>query len=232
MSEVDHVATFHREAKALGPHTYDSAHEIMKDLEQHCLDASKGVKSDTDEVKSDMESQASNNAAPEDWEQLLDEKIDMMKARSAERWEDLRSVSKHYISKLPERLRPAAARAYGGGLNAVMDFVQKSISWLMGAIDTVSQWYQQAWAKIKQWAYATKQWFEGAYATIRGWFSGSVDRFDKPFSPRPSSTTTVPLRSAKGLRDLESITARLEKVGLDRFLLVRKGDEWVVQLSL
>lgn len=204
----------------------------MQALEQRCLDTSKGVKSDTDEVKSDMESQASKDANQDDWEQLLDEKIDMMKARSAERLEDLREFGKRRIKELPERLRPAAARAYIGGLNAIASFAQNSISWLTAAMDTVSQWYQHARAKVREWASATKNWFEAAYNTIRGWFGAYFDRFGEPCSPRPSSTTTVPLRSAKGLPDLESITARLEKVGLDRFLLVRKGDEWVVQLSL
>ncbi|KAF4545928.1 uncharacterized protein LTHEOB_4580 [Lasiodiplodia theobromae] len=229
---LDHVATFRREAMALSPHTYDSTHEIMQALEQHCLNASKDVKSDTDEVRSEMESRASKDADRDEWEQLLDEKIDMLKNRSAERWDDLRSFGKRRIRELPERLQTAAARAYIGGLNAVMQFVHNSVQWLGGAVDTVSQWYRQAWAKIKEWEYATKNWFEGAYNTIRGWFSAYIDRFGEPCSPRPNRTTTVPLHSAKGLPDLENITARLEKVGLDRFLLVKKGDEWVVQLSL
>ncbi|KAK0638224.1 hypothetical protein DIS24_g10024 [Lasiodiplodia hormozganensis] len=232
LSEVDHVATFHREAKALGPIAYRSAKDVFDDLEQHCVDANAGVKGDTDEVKSDMESQANNDADPEDWEQTLDEKIDTMKARSADRWEELRSFGKRRIRELPQNLRPPAARAYGGSLSAIAQFVDNSIRWLMDAIDTISEWFQQAWAKIKEWASAAQNWFEKALDTIKGWFGAYVDRFGEPCSPRPSSTTTVPLRSAKGLPDLESITARLEKVGLDRFLLVRKGDEWVVQLSL
>lgn len=234
MSEVDYVATFHREAKALGPIALGSVDEIMDSLQQRCLDANSSVKSDTDEVKSDLESEANrgDDSDPDDWEILLDDKIDMIKARSADRWEDLRTFGKNRIRELPQRLRPSAARAYGGSLNAVARFVDNSIRWLTGALDTVAEWIKQAWEKIKEWASATENWVEETYNTIHGWFGAYVDRFGEPCSPRPSSTTTVPLRSTKGLPDLESITARLEKVGLDRFLLVKKGDEWVVQLSL
>lgn len=171
----DYAQTFWLRAKEYDGETQRAAAEQFQELENYAIQALQATREEYDKVQAQMDAYKDTDQGKkrEGWEDYLDKTIDDQKAKSDAQWETLRKDGKAAISKMPESLREPAAHSYGGALGAIADFVRKAIDWLVGAFNTVVEWFKIAWEKIKEWADDVKDWFEGAYNSVKGWFGNT-----------------------------------------------------------
>lgn len=172
---VNYAAAFWLRAKEYDGETLEAATKRFQELENYAIQATQATKEEYDKVQAQMDDFKNTDKGKESagWEEFLDNTIDAVKAQSDQRWENLRIDGKNTISKMPESLREPAAHSYGGALGAIADFMRKSIDWLVGAFNTVAEWFKVAWEKIKEWANDVKDWFVAAYNSVKGWFGNT-----------------------------------------------------------
>jgi len=230
LSDIDYAATFYKEARTLGPAAFNDASTEFREMEDRIHVSNNATKLNCDKVKNDLESLANSGDAgsKEEWENQFDSSWDDLEKKTMDKLGELKTWGKTKIQGMPQRLRPTAAKAFTGGAGAVVSFLGKAIDWLKGAIDTVTEWVKNAWAKISQWASATADWFTGAWNTIKGWFSVAYTEVTR----MPSTDDGAAMSNPGGLNSLlklESIANKLQKVGLDRFTLVRHESGWLIE---
>lgn len=104
-------------------------------------------------------------------------------------------------------------------------FVSVAVSWLQAAWYTVNDtdWFEEAWDKIKEYAIKEKAWYEEARSIVRSSFgaavsSAVVDEDDFAIVDR--------------LPNIGAVTSKLRDTNLDSVVLVRKCTGWAMEIPV